>query len=159
MAPSAIVGAIVEIIVSATSGALVGVGVAITLTTKHPVQVHRKREGLRYWTPQRLNRHALLLPQDQSVRPLPRQLATRAYKKHPIRNCTVRMCWTCHLVHCPQNKTSRCSEPVGGTDTGRLADEVDQLAPSIAAPGETGDRRPSDPSRSAAPYFLPTRGF
>ena len=44
VAPSAIVGAIVEIIVGAIDGALVGAGVAITLTTVHPVQVHRKRE-------------------------------------------------------------------------------------------------------------------
>ena len=31
---------------------------------------------------------------------------------------------------------SRCTEPVGGTDAGWLAEEVENLAPSIVAPGE-----------------------
>ena len=50
------------------------------------------------------------------------------------------------LVHCPHQDASACSGPVGGTDTGWLAEEVENLAPSIFAPG-SGDRQPSDPSR------------
>ena len=36
--------------------------------------------------------------------------------------------WTTyHLVHCPHKDTSKCSGPVGGTDTGWLAEEVHDL--------------------------------
>ena len=63
---------------------------------------------------------------------------------------------TCHLVHCPQKEASECSGPVGGTDTGWLAEGVHDLASSIVAPG-TGDRQPSDPSRSTRPCVPPTR--
>ena len=42
---------------------------------------------------------------------------------------------TYHLVHCPHKDASESSGPVGGTDTGWLAEEVENLAPSIIAPG------------------------
>ena len=42
---------------------------------------------------------------------------------------------TCHLVHCPHQDASASSGPVGGTDMGWLAEEVENLAPSIVAPG------------------------
>ena len=54
---------------------------------------------------------------------------------------------TCHLVHCPHQDASASSGPVGGTDTGWLAEEVENLAP-VLSPRGTGDRQPSDPSRS-----------
>ena len=47
----------------------------------------------------------------------------------------------------PQENPSRCSEPVGGTDKGWLAEEVENLPPSIVAPGNR--RSPTvRPSRS-----------
>ena len=60
-------------------------------------------------------------------------------KKDPSR-CTgqaasVRKYRTYHLVHCPHKDASASSGPVGGTDTGWLAEEVENLAPSIVAPG------------------------
>ena len=35
----------------------------------------------------------------------------------------------------PKENPSRCTEPVGGTDAGWLAEEVENLSPSIVAPG------------------------
>ena len=68
---------------------------------------------------------------------LPQQLATKT--PHCV-NCKpesepIWMWTTCHLVHCPQKEASECSGPVGGTDTGWLAEGVHDLAPSIVAPG------------------------
>ena len=43
---------------------------------------------------------------------------------------------SCHLVHCPHKDASECSGPVGGTDTGWLAEEVHDLDPQYCRPGE-----------------------
>ena len=48
---------------------------------------------------------------------------------------SIRKYGNCQLVHCPHQDASECSGPVGGTDTGWLAEEVENLAPSIVAPG------------------------
>ena len=43
-------------------------------------------------------------------------------------------CRTCHLVQCPHQKASRCTQPV--TNTGWLAREVEKLAHQNCRPGE-----------------------
>ena len=48
----------------------------------------------------------------------------------------------------PKENPSRCTEPIGGTDAGWLAEEVENLPP-VLSPRGTGDRQPSDPSRSS----------
>ena len=138
VAPSAIVGIIVEIIVGAIASALVSAGVAITLTTTYP---HKCIRSVR--TPQR---------QDQCGRPLPRQLATRT----------------------PQRRTKTISQETAPSEragpaisytvhTARHREVLNQSAgptrDGVLLPRGTGDRQPSDPSRSALPSVPPTRGF